>query len=59
MQCPALIDERAFPSYASTIKMTEKKTQHISLILFCFVFSQHVTWGFHWGVKAALKADGR
>lgn len=30
MQRPALIDERAFPSYASTIKMTgEKKASQI------------------------------
>lgn len=40
MLCPALIDERTFPSYASTIKMTEekKKERHNTYLDFVLCF---------------------
>lgn len=55
MQCPALIDERAFPFYASTIKMTEKKnTTHIfNFVLFCGFITCNM--GLSLGSKSCIK----
>ena len=51
MQRPALIDERAFPSYASTIKMTgEKKPAQIFDFVSLHVFKACNT-AFRWEQK--------